>query len=52
MTDALIEEIYAIAREAFEGGQREFHVHAFPFRMTDENMARHATIAGTASGRP
>ncbi len=41
MTDALIEEIYAIAREAFEGGQREFHVHAFPFRMTEENMARH-----------
>ncbi|RIA55890.1 L,D-transpeptidase family protein [Dichotomicrobium thermohalophilum] len=41
MTDALIEEIYAIAREAFEGGQRRFHVHAFPFRMTEENMARH-----------
>jgi len=41
MTDALIEEIYAIAREAFEGGQRDFHVHAFPFRMTDANMARH-----------
>lgn len=41
MTDALIEEIYAIAREAFEGGQREFHVHAFPFRMTEANMARH-----------
>jgi len=41
MTDALIEEIYAIAREAFEGGQRAFHVHAFPFRMTEENMIRH-----------
>ncbi len=41
MTDALIEEIYAVAREAFRGGQREFHVHAFPFRMTDANMARH-----------
>jgi murein L,D-transpeptidase YafK len=41
MTDALIEEIYAIAREAFEGGQREFHVHAFPFRMTDEKLARY-----------
>ena len=40
MTDALIEEIYAIAREAFEGGQRQFHVHAFPFRMTAKNMAR------------
>lgn len=41
MTDALIEEIYALAREAFEGGQRRFHVHAFPFRMTEKNMARH-----------
>ena len=41
MTDALIEEIYAVAREAFEGGQREFHVHAFPFRMTDAKMARY-----------
>lgn len=40
MTDALIEEIYALAREAFDGGQKEFHVHAFPFRMTEENLAR------------
>lgn len=42
MTDDQIAEIYALAREAFEGGQRAFHVHAFPFRMTPENMARHA----------
>jgi murein L,D-transpeptidase YafK len=42
MTDALIEEIYAIAREAFKGGQRTFNVHAFPFRMTAENMKRHS----------
>ncbi|MGB0087233.1 MAG: murein L,D-transpeptidase family protein [Rhodomicrobiaceae bacterium] len=41
MTDALIEEIYALAREAFRGGQTKFQVHAFPFRMTDENMKRH-----------
>jgi hypothetical protein len=41
MTDALIEEIYALAREAFRGGQTKFHVHAFPFRMTKENMDRH-----------
>ena len=40
MTDALIEEIYALAREAFEGGQQAFHVHAFPFRMTKANLAR------------
>ncbi len=41
MTDALIEEIYALARESFIGGQEAIHVHAFPFRMTDANMARH-----------
>jgi murein L,D-transpeptidase YafK len=41
MTDALIEEIYALAREAFAGGQTKFHVHAFPFRMTQANMERH-----------
>lgn len=42
MTDDQIAEIYALGREAFEGGQRAFQVHAFPFRMTPENMARHA----------
>jgi murein L,D-transpeptidase YafK len=42
MTDALMEEIYAIARESFLGGHDSFQVHAFPFRMTAENMARHA----------
>jgi murein L,D-transpeptidase YafK len=41
MTDALMEEIYALARESFKGGQTSFQVHAFPFRMTDANMARH-----------
>ena len=42
MTDALMEEIYAISRDALRGGQSAFHVHAFPFRLTDANMARHA----------
>lgn len=41
MTDALMEEIYALARESFLGGNDSFQVHAFPFRMTDANMARH-----------
>ena len=41
MEDAPIAEIYALGREAFDGGQRSFKVHAFPFRMTPENMARH-----------
>ncbi|WP_420392512.1 L,D-transpeptidase family protein [Acuticoccus sp.] len=42
MDDQNIEEIYALAREAFAGGQRSFQVQAFPFRMTPENLARHA----------
>ena len=41
MTDALVEEIYGIAREAFAGGQKSFPLHAYPFRMTDANMQRH-----------
>ena len=41
MTDALIEEIYALARESFKGGQTAIEVHAFPYRMTAQNMERH-----------
>jgi murein L,D-transpeptidase YafK len=41
MTDENIEEIYTLGRLAFQGGQREFQVQAFPFRMTPENLARH-----------
>ncbi|MGA9443023.1 MAG: murein L,D-transpeptidase family protein [Methyloceanibacter sp.] len=41
MTDAVIEEIYALAVEAFAGGQEKFQVHAFPFRMTTANLAAH-----------
>lgn len=41
MTDAYIEEIYILAREALAAGQTHFHVHAYPFRMTTENMQRH-----------
>jgi murein L,D-transpeptidase YafK len=40
MTDATIAEIYAIAREAFIGGQRSFQFQSYPFRMTAENMAK------------
>ncbi len=41
MTDAYIEEIYILAREAFNAGQTRFHVQALPFRMTAENMEKH-----------
>ena len=41
MTDENIAEIYAIAREAFAGGQRGFQFQSYPFRMTAENLAKH-----------
>ncbi|MEM7695902.1 MAG: murein L,D-transpeptidase family protein [Pseudomonadota bacterium] len=41
MEDDQIEEIYALAREAFRGGQSAFQIQAFPFRMTAANLARH-----------
>ncbi|WP_372424061.1 hypothetical protein [Salinarimonas chemoclinalis] len=40
MTDEAIAEVYALAREAFEGGQRAFQFQSYPFRMTPENLAQ------------
>lgn len=39
MDDEQIQEIYTLARLAFQGGQRSFQVQAFPFRMTPANLA-------------
>jgi murein L,D-transpeptidase YafK len=41
MTDEQMSEIFALAREAFAGGQPSFQVQALPFRMNALNMARH-----------
>ncbi len=41
MTDEAAFEIYAVAREAFRGGQPAFQVEALPFRMTPANLALH-----------
>ncbi|MCD2470612.1 murein L,D-transpeptidase [Jiella sp. MQZ9-1] len=41
MDDAQVQEIYALARHSFDGGQRAFQIQAYPFRMTPKNMARH-----------
>jgi murein L,D-transpeptidase YafK len=38
MTDGQIEEIYALARDSFAGGNRSFEMQIFPFRMTEENL--------------
>ncbi len=42
MTDAKIEEIYTLCAAALDGGQPFFRVHMFPFRMTDERLAKAA----------
>jgi murein L,D-transpeptidase YafK len=42
MTDYEMEEIYGLADEAFKGGQDKIQLQAFPFRMTEENLASHA----------
>ncbi|VAW44912.1 probable exported protein STY0357 [hydrothermal vent metagenome] len=38
MTDPQIEEIYTLMVAAFEGNQAFIRVHAFPFRMSEENL--------------
>lgn len=52
MTDALIEQVYAYTREAFNAGQDVIPLHIFPFRMSGENMNRHAGHAAVASWAP
>lgn len=42
ITDDHIKELFSLAREAFLYGQKEFPVHAFPFRMTEQNLLRYA----------
>lgn len=42
MTDAVIEEIWALVTAALKSGQERFQVQVFPFRMTERNMALHA----------
>jgi murein L,D-transpeptidase YafK len=41
MTDEQMQEIFALARDAYKGGQKTIQLQALPFRMTAENMARH-----------
>ncbi|MBN9434353.1 MAG: murein L,D-transpeptidase [Bosea sp.] len=41
LTNDGVAEIYAMAREAFVGGQAEFQVQSLPFRMTPQNLAHH-----------
>ena len=51
MTDEQIQEIYALGRDSFLGGQKSFQVQAYPFRMTALNMARHRNSPNMAFWR-
>jgi murein L,D-transpeptidase YafK len=39
MTDESVAEIYALARESFNGGNAVIQMQIFPFRMTPQNLA-------------
>ena len=41
MTDEQIDQIYAVAREAFSGGQQAIQMQSYPFKMTAENLAKY-----------
>jgi murein L,D-transpeptidase YafK len=51
MTDEQIQEIYAMGRDSFLGGQKSFQVQAYPFRMTPLNMAKHRNSPNMAFWR-
>jgi murein L,D-transpeptidase YafK len=42
MTNPAMEEIYALVERALQEGQDHIEVHAFPFRLTEANLAAHA----------
>jgi murein L,D-transpeptidase YafK len=39
MTDPVIDEIWGLVTAALRKGQPRFHVHVFPFRMSEERLA-------------
>ncbi len=41
MTDEQVADIYALAREAFGGGQKAIQFQSYPFRMNAHNLARY-----------
>jgi murein L,D-transpeptidase YafK len=41
MTDPVMDEIYALSERALRQGQDRIELHAFPFRMTEANLAAH-----------
>ena len=42
MTNPVIDEVFRLANAAVASGQKEIHVHVFPFRMTADNLMQHS----------
>ena len=49
MTNEQVEEIYAVMREAFQGGQKQVQFQSYPFRMT---AGEHRQASGTTRTCP
>jgi murein L,D-transpeptidase YafK len=43
MTDKSIDDIYTLVEAALDAGQQDIPMHLFPFRLTRENLQRHAS---------
>ena len=53
MTDPVVDEIWRVVTAALKGGQPRFHVHVFPFRMTDANLSLRSHMpVGAVLARP
>jgi murein L,D-transpeptidase YafK len=48
MTDPVVDEIWRLVTAALKGGQKRFHVHVFPFRMTEENLGARSHVVWAA----
>jgi murein L,D-transpeptidase YafK len=48
MTNPVIDEIWRLVTAALNGGQTRFQVQVLPFRMTDRNLAKHASSPQSA----
>ena len=42
MTNPVIKEVYALVEKALRAGQKHVPIHVFPFRLTEENLQKHA----------
>jgi murein L,D-transpeptidase YafK len=51
MTDPVIDEIWRLVTAALKGGQPRFHVHIFPFRMTEERLGQRSRAPSAAFWR-